>query len=186
MERSTILTVMSDPPQRPIGRLPVAAAPTGAALRHETVLPMEPAAELDALRAALGSADPADRRRALAGLVTGHPAFIEAWARLSELGLADGNPVAAYAYARVAYHRGLDRLRRHGWGGTGLVRWAQPSNRGFLRGVHALLAAAAALDEDDESRRCREFLLDLDPDDSLGVAAYPEAPGPNWIPPAIP
>lgn len=58
-----------------------------------------------------------------------------------------------------------------------MVRWARPSNHGVLRGLHVLLAAAAALGEEDESSRCRGFLLGLDPDDTLGVATYPEAPG---------
>jgi hypothetical protein len=66
------------------------------------------------------------------------------------------------------------------------VQWAEQANRGFLRGLHALLAAAAALDETDESARCRDFLLELDPDDTLRIAAYPEAPGPGWAPPQLP
>jgi hypothetical protein len=80
----------------------------------------------------------------------------------------------------------LDRLRKHGWGGSGLVRWSQPDNRGFLRALHLLLVTAAALGELDESARCRTFLLDLDPDDGLGVAAYPAVPGRDWCVPAFP
>lgn len=135
---------------------------------------------------AVAVADVSGRRTALLRVAADHPALLESWARLGELSLAGGDPVEAYAFARVAYHRGLDRLRREGWGGTGLVRWEQPSNRGFLRGLHALLAAAAALGEEDESSRCREFLLELDPDDTLGVAAYPEVPGRDWAPPHLP
>ena len=86
----------------------------------------------------------------------------------------------------MAYHRGLDRLRREGWGGTGIVRWGEPTNRGFLRGLHALLAAAARLGEADEASRCRAFLLELDPSDELHVAGYPEVPGTDWSPPALP
>ena len=108
------------------------------------------------------------------------------WARLSENWLAGGDAVSAYACARVAYHRGLDRLRRSGWGGTGIVCWAEPTNRGFLRGLHALLAAAASLDESDKSARCRDFLLELDPEDTLRVATYPKVPGPAWTPPPLP
>jgi hypothetical protein len=130
--------------------------------------------------------DATGRRAALERVAVEHPAFLEVWARLSELALAEGNTVTAYGFARVAYHRGLDRLRRCGWGGTGIVRWAEPSNRGFLRGLHALLAAAAAIGEADESARCREFLLELDPEDTLNTAAYPQVPGRGWPPPALP
>jgi hypothetical protein len=179
--------VSPDQPQRPVRDVPVvgtASAPAPA--RHHTVLPGEPEATVEELRAALATGSDSSRRAALARVAADHPAFLEAWARLSELSLADSDPVAAYAFARVAYHRGLDRLRREGWGGTGIVRWAEPTNRGFLRGLHALLAAAAALGETDESARCRAFLLELDPDDTLHVAVYPEVPGSDWAPPALP
>jgi uncharacterized protein DUF3151 len=180
--------VTSHPSQRPLTGVPIAggALPQPAAPRHETVLPDEPDDAVAALTAALRLDNPQARREAVARVAAADPAYLDAWARLSELALAAGDAVAAYAYGRVAYHRGLDRLRKHGWGGSGIVRWAQPSNRGFLRGLRALLAAAAALGEDDESGRCREFLLDLDPDDGLGVAAYPDVPGPEWSPPPIP
>ena len=177
----------TDPVPPRLQQLPVAAPPTPVArARHETVLPAEPEAALDELRAALSEKDGADRGPALKRVAAAHPALLEAWARLSELSLAEGEPVTAYAYARVAYHRGLDRLRREGWGGTGMVRWDRPTNRGFLRGLRALLAAAAALSEEDEAIRCRSFLLELDPDDALGVAAYPAQPGPRWTPPPLP
>ncbi len=150
------------------------------------MLPPEPPVALHDLHVALAHDGDSVRRDALLRVAEAHPAFLEAWARLSELALHAGDAVTAYAFARVAYHRGLDRLRREGWGGTGMVRWAQPSNRGFLRGLHALLGAAAALDEEDESVRCRSFLIELDPDDALGVASYPEVPGRAWSPPPLP
>ncbi len=165
----------------PMGGAPSPARPP----RHETVLPDEPAevrAELEAAARAAGE----DRRGALMLVAAAHPACLEAWARLSELTCAGGDPVTAYAFARVAYHRGLDRLRREGWAGVGIVRWSRLSNRGFLRGLHALLAAAAALGETDESARCRAFLLELDDEDALGVAGYPDVPGPSWTPPELP
>jgi hypothetical protein len=179
--------VSPDPSPRPLVQLPVAGGPPAdPPPRHETVLPDEPADALDELHTAL-AVDVADERRSgLLRVAARHPALLEVWARLSEDALSAGDPATAYAYARVAYHRGLDRLRRHGWGGTGLVRWAQPSNRGFLRGLRALLAAAAAIDEEDEATRCRAFLLELDPDDGLGAAAYPAVPRPGWKPPPIP
>ncbi|MDQ2960683.1 MAG: DUF3151 family protein [Candidatus Dormibacteraeota bacterium] len=175
-----------DPPQRPVHDLPLVGASSVSPARHETVLTAEPDAAVDALRAALVVDGDAARGTSLERVAAAHPALLEVWARLSERSLADGEPVAAYAFARVAYHRGLDRLRREGWGGTGMVRWARPTNRGFLRGVHALLAASAAIGENDEAVRCRSFLLELDRDDTLGVAAYPELPGPDWEPPPLP
>ena len=133
--------------------------------RHETVLP---AADEDALaRLALapeGATE--DRRRALAAIVADHPTFVEGWARLARLGR---DAVERYAYARVGYHRGLDALRAAGWGGTGLVRWTQPTNRGFLRCLVELRSAADEIGESHEVERIDEFLRDLDPDwdDSL-------------------
>ena len=74
--------------------------------------------------------------------------------------MAAGDPVAAYAYARTGYHRGLDQLRRAGWHGHGPIPWDHEANRGFLRSLHMLAVAAAAIGEDDEAQRCREFLRD--------------------------
>jgi hypothetical protein len=64
-----------------------------------------------------------------------------------------------------------------------MVRWAQPTNRGFLRALHLLLLAAARLGETEEAERCRRFLFELDPDDGLGVAAYPSPPGRDFATP---
>jgi hypothetical protein len=91
------------------------------------------------------------------------PAWSLAWAQLAEQALADGQPVAAYAYARTGYHRGLDQLRRNGWKGSGPVPWAHLPNRGFLRSLHALGRAADEIGEDDEAARCAQFLRDCDP-----------------------
>src|SRR5918998_1187541 len=93
-----------------------------------------------------------------------HPTCLAAWATLGELALRDGRPVEAYAYFRVGYHRGLDRIRRAGWRGTGQVPWSSEGNRGFLRSVSGLAQAAAAIAEQDEADRCRQFLSDLAPD----------------------
>src|SRR6266480_2637380 len=91
------------------------------------------------------------------------PAYSAAWASLAERAFAQGDPVTAYAYARVGYHRGLDQLRRSGWKGHGPVPWAHEPNRGFLRCLHALARAAGAIGEQDEATRCAEFLADSDP-----------------------
>ncbi|MGH8931097.1 MAG: DUF3151 domain-containing protein [Egibacteraceae bacterium] len=134
----------------------------------ETLLGPEPESATKGLAQAL---DPGDRLGAkLREIVAAHPTFLEGWAQLAELALDGGDPVAAYAFARTGYHRGLDRIRKAGWGGQGPVPWRHEPNRGFLRSVHALMRAAATIGEQDEAARCRAFLLQLDPADALGVA----------------
>jgi hypothetical protein len=91
------------------------------------------------------------------------PAYSGGWAALAASALAENEPVTAYAYARTGYHRGLDALRRNGWKGHGSVPWAHAPNQGFLRCLHSLSAAAAAIGEADEAARCAEFLRDSDP-----------------------
>jgi hypothetical protein len=106
-----------------------------------------------------------------------HPADSMAWAELAEQALVAGQPVAAYAYARTGYHRGLDALRRNGWKGFGPVPADAPGNQGWLRAVAALSRAAGAIGEAPEEERCRGLLLDSDP---AAVAAYlTGAPGPG-------
>jgi hypothetical protein len=126
----------------------------------ETVLPPPPADAQAGLDAAL-TRPPADRRAAVAEVVAVHPAFLDGWAHLAALAR---DHVEAYAYARVGYHRGLDALRGAGWRGSGYVRWAHETNRGFLRSLDALRAAAAAIGEDPEAERCAIFLRQLDPE----------------------
>lgn len=93
------------------------------------------------------------------------PRSLEAWAALGEA-LARDDPASALAYAafRTGYHRGLDRLRANGWRGSGFVRWAHPTNRGFLRALGGLQRSAAEIGEHDEAERCALFLHQLDPD----------------------
>lgn len=88
------------------------------------------------------------------------PEYSAAWAALAEGALRNGEPVMAYAYARTGYHRGLDQLRRSGWRGHGPIPWEHEPNRGFLRSLHALSLAAAAIGEQEEAERCAEFLRD--------------------------
>lgn len=92
-----------------------------------------------------------------------HPTFSAAWARLGELALESGEVIAAYAYARTGYHRGLDSLRKSGWKGFGPVPWNHPPNQGVLRSVAVLAKAALAIGENDEYDRCRQLLADSDP-----------------------
>ncbi len=92
-----------------------------------------------------------------------HPTSSLVWAELAEAALDRGDDVAGYAFARVGYHRGLDRLRRSGWKGAGAVPWSHEPNRGFLRALSALGQAAALFEEEDEVSRITAFLLDADP-----------------------
>ncbi|HEX3648432.1 MAG TPA: DUF3151 domain-containing protein [Pseudonocardiaceae bacterium] len=118
-----------------------------------TMLPGNPAAQsaLDA------GTDPTE-------VAAAHPDFSAAWAALAERSLAAAEPVAAYAYARTGYHRGLDQLRRNGWKGYGPVPWAHGPNQGFLRALAALAKAARSIGETDEFERCSAFLADSDPE----------------------
>jgi hypothetical protein len=132
----------------------------------ETVLDPEPAEALAALDEAL--AVPVDgQRAAVAAVVARWPRFLDGWAQLGLLGRDD---VECYAYHRVGYHRGLDRLRASGWRGSGYVRWRHEENRGFLRALDGLRASAEAIGERDEAERCAQFLRQLDPE-------WPPAPG---------
>lgn len=138
---------MASPPSLPIADQP------------EVVLAVEALA--DDLEAALALDDADARRAAIGDLLRQHPTYLEAWARLSEDARDD---IERYAYARIGYHRGLDTLRGNGWRPGSLVRWSNPGNRGFLRALDALRAAAEAIGEEAEATRCADFLRDLDPD----------------------
>lgn len=135
---------------------PVSMTPSGP---PETVLDPEPTEALAALEAALAQ-PPDTRRAALSAVAARWPTFLDAWSRLGDQARDD---VEAYAYYRVAYHRGLDRLRASGWRGSGYVRWQHETNRGFLRGLIGLGRAADRMGESAEARRCHEFARQLDP-----------------------
>jgi hypothetical protein len=127
----------------------------------DTLLPLDPAAaELTA------GASPRDVARS-------HPASSLAWAVLAERALADDEPLDAYAYARVGYHRGLDALRRSGWTGHGPVPWSHAPNQGFLRALAALAKAARAIGEPDEAERCGAFLEDCSSEAAAALDAEP-------------
>ncbi len=126
----------------------------------ETILP-EVVEDLSSrLDDALALRDADDRRAAISGIVADNPRYLEAWARLGELGR---DPIERYAAFRVGYHRGLDTLRQNGWRGSGYVRWQHRTNRGFLRALHGLHVAATEIGEDDEAERTAIFLRQLDP-----------------------
>jgi hypothetical protein len=128
-----------------------------AGMTHENLLGGPPATFLldnaEASEALRGGADPAS-------VAAAFPSHCAAWAALAERAMDAGDPVAAYAYARTGYHRGLDQLRRAGWKGYGPVPWEHEPNQGFLRALHMLAVAAAAIGEEDEAIRCRDFLRD--------------------------
>ncbi|HIV59124.1 MAG TPA: DUF3151 domain-containing protein [Candidatus Stackebrandtia faecavium] len=92
-----------------------------------------------------------------------YPTFCRAWAKLAKAAADSGDDIAAYAYARTGYHRGLDQLRGNGWRGHGPVPWSHKPNRGFLKALHQLGLAADAIGESDEAARCAQFLRDCDP-----------------------
>ena len=117
----------------------------------------EPEGSLEALAAASTAA-------AVAHAAARFPECLAAWAKLGEGALAAGRAVEAYAYFRVGYHRGLDRLRKAGWRGAGRVPWSHEGNRGFLRSLEGLGRAADAIGEVSEARRCEDFLAQLAPD----------------------
>lgn len=128
--------------------------------RTDVVLPEPPADAATRLGAALASPED-DRRAAVADVVADHPTFLQGWAALAQLGR---DPIERYACARVGYHRGLDAIRRHGWGGNGTVRWEHETNRGFLTCLAVLERTAEEIGETDEVERIHDFLRDLDPD----------------------
>ena len=99
------------------------------------------------------------------------PAYSAVWAALAARSFGQGDAVTAYAYARTGYHRGLDQLRRAGWHGRGPIPWEHEPNRGFLRSLHMLGASAAAIGEDEEARRCKQFLRDSSPAAAAELAA---------------
>ena len=137
--------------------IPISLSPSGPL---ETVLDAEPTEALHLLADALRAT--ADERRArISTVVARWPQFLDGWARL---GQEARDTFEAYACFRVGYHRGLDRLRRSGWRGTGYVRWRYPENRGFLRALSGLARTAAELGEEAEAQRCEQFLHQLDPE----------------------
>jgi hypothetical protein len=114
----------------------------------------EPDGSLDALN---GGTDPGE-------VAARFPQCLTAWAELGERAMEAGDTVQAYAFFRVGYHRGLDRIRGAGWRGKGRVPWSHVENRGFLRSLRGLGESAGVLGETDEAERCATFLRDLAPD----------------------
>lgn len=135
---------------------PVELTPSGP---PETIISPEPPEARDALSRAM-KAPEQNRRDEVQAVVARWPRSLDAWARLGELARDE---IEAYAYFRVGYHRGLDRLRAEGWRGSGYVRWEHETNQGFLVCLQGLRHMAEAIHELDEAERCRQFLAQLDP-----------------------
>ena len=137
------------------------------------VLPDDPADSAPQVAEALSALQsgqltaPAYRER-LNAIAAHHPTCLSVWAALGDLTLPD-DVIAAYAFFRVGYHRGLDRARASGWRGAQQLRWEHESNRGFLRCLHGLMQAATAIGEEAEATRTRQFLLDLDAANHFGL-----------------
>jgi hypothetical protein len=132
----------------------------------QNLLPEPPATRLpadEAADSALAEAARTGTDQAYAEVAARFPAYSGGWAALADNALAADQPVAAYAYARTGYHRGLDALRRNGWKGHGPVPWEHEPNRGFLRCLGLLALSARAIGEEDEWTRCSEFLRDSSP-----------------------
>lgn len=147
------MTVMSDPGA---SQFPVQLQHTGL---PSTQLPEAPAELRHRLQQALALA-PDEARAAIAAVVASSPRYIDGWAQLGEHGR---DVIERYAAFRVGYHRGLDTLRANGWRGSGYVRWSHEPNRGFLRSLRGLGAAAAEIGETDEAERIALFISQLDP-----------------------
>ena len=128
-----------------------------------TVLDPEPAEAITALDAALAEPD-ADRRAAVASVAARWPRCLVAWASLGDLGRDE---VESYAYYRVGYHRGLDRLRANGGGEPGTSGGQARRTTGSCGRCRAW-PTAATIGEDDEAERCAHFLAQCDPDEARG------------------
>jgi len=128
---------------------------------HKNLLAGGPVTRLDEDPAVV---DLVERGRAhFMDVVADHPSSSFLWALLAEQALVAGDrehDIAAYAYARTGYHRGLDALRRAGWRGSGQIPWEHGPNRGFLRCLWTLAVAAGRIGETEEHERCVQFLRD--------------------------
>ncbi|WP_293773468.1 DUF3151 family protein [Sporichthya sp.] len=127
---------------------------------HENLLAGPPATllpELDEARSLMDNGTDATE------VAARFPDYSRAWATLADAAFTRGSVVESYAYARTGYHRGLDALRRSGWRGHGPVPWDHEPNQGFLRSLHGLGRAAAAIGEEAEAQRCFSFLTESSP-----------------------
>lgn len=99
----------------------------------------------------------------LKSLVARYPDALSGWVAMGRIALADEETISAYAYFRVAYHRGLDMARASGWRGDGRIPWEIPAKQPFLSAIYGLAQCAEAIGESAEAKRCHEFIGMLDP-----------------------
>ena len=142
-------------------------------LEQPVVLPPDPDDSAQQVAAAFaafqaGQSTTSAYRAQLNAIAARYPTCLNAWAALGELALPD-DVIAAYAFFRVGYHRGLDRARGAGWRGTQQLRWEDEGNRGFLHCLHGLMCAARSIGEAAEVTRIHQFLLELDPSNHFGL-----------------
>ena len=102
----------------------------------------------------------ADKRSTLLILASKNPESIGIWC---VLGISSSEMMESYSYFRVAYHRGLDSLRKNGWRGSGFVRWEHESNRYFLFALNQLAEISREIGDHAEAERCNLFLRQLEP-----------------------
>jgi nitroreductase len=126
----------------------------------EIVLPNESRRVLDGIETAISLQNTDDSVDQLLNLAELNPDSIAIW---TQLGVLSSEKMQAYAFFRLAYHRGLDALRKNGWRGSGFVRWSSISNRYFLRALHGLEKLSEEIDDSEEAARCHLFLLQLEP-----------------------
>jgi len=135
----------------------------------ETILPAEDSEILGGIEEALSSGSPSETNdpfiisqviNKLLKLVEAYPDSIAIW---TQLGVLSPERMKGYAFFRLAYHRGLDALRKNGWRGSGFVRWEHPSNQSFLRALHGLQMLSKEIGDDEEAARCHHFLFQLEP-----------------------
>ena len=135
---------------------PVNLSPTGP---PDTRLPVFDPEAIEFLNVAMNR-EVAMRREFVCQVVAKYPTFLEGWATIGDLSTPG---IDAYMAYRVGYHRGLDSLRANSWRGSGYVRWAVESNRGFLRCLAGLAKSARIIGEISEAVRCEQFLIQCDP-----------------------
>ena len=126
----------------------------------ETVIPSEELAVLEGIAEAESCNNVSASLASLLELAESHPASIAVWRKLGDL---CENRMEAYAYYRLAYHRGLDSLRHNGWRGSGFVRWEHKTNRHFLVALDGLKTLSEEIGDSEEATRCFHFLLQLEP-----------------------
>ena len=125
----------------------------------ETRLPGEDPLFEQEIKAIRGSAS-TDKRSMLLALASKNPESIGIWC---VLGISSFEMMESYSYFRVAYHRGLDSLRKNGWRGSGFVRWEHPGNRYFLFALNRLAEISKEIGDYEEAERCSLFLRQLEP-----------------------